>query len=402
MRSPATKIASSSRHDANRRRIEQERYQFPRCPSTLTHPNFTSKVYSLVQENPMFEAATALSTMFFQEILRLLDNYRHRPSTYHGNVGHSSNTFRIPGFLRFRVPIRLPSLPPAITNTKAYAKVRQCTGIISRALTNTPSMNAERIEEYVTPEGRTWAPHFPGPGMAMELHKTAAMVVFSVIFLPYSFIGSLICSLISIGLRSGFPKQWQFCLYIGLVGWLPTLAFSSIYVLGRHSINQRRKQSWEIWGANAERRIREFEGLHGPERELQERRFFDWMRDGEGVEEWFFEELQTYPRMPADEESAISIAVPGEQWRNMVYSADSGDTTSSGTSSEGTGETESLEAGIRMDVLVPVASEQHAIRVPDESMLELRSMESFDTAALSADRAPHTLPSIDSVANTRC
>lgn len=349
----------------------------------------------------MFEAATALSTMFFQEILRLLDNYRHQ--LFISNVSHPRNTFRTGGFLGFHTPLRVPSLPPVVINNKGYTKIKQWANVISRALTNTSSMNARRITKYVTPEGTAWAPHSPGPGMAVEIHKTAAIAVFAAVYLPYSFVASLICSLASAGLRSGLPEQWQFSIYIGLVGWLPTLAFAAVYMAGRQRINQRRKQSWERWARHTERRIREFEGLQGPGRAIQERIFFDWVRDGEGDEGWFFEELQGYPRMHSDEESAIDLGIPGGQLRSRMFSAELEDSsspswTTSESTSDGSSDGVSSTAEVRLGYLSPAVIPQHTITELGSIMLELRSMESFDTAALSGDRALSRLPNIDSIA----
>lgn len=350
----------------------------------------------------MFEAATALSTMFFQEIFRLLDNYRHQSSIVHSNVSHLERS-RAGGFLRFHTPLRLPGLPPVVTSSKGYAKFKQWANVVSGALTNTPSMNARRITKYVTPEGTAWAPHSPGPGMAMEIHKTAAMTVFAALYLPYSFVTSLICSLASIGVRSGLPEQWQFSLYIGLVGWLPTLAFAAVYMAGRHGINRKRKQSWESWSDSAERRIRELEGLHEPGRAFQERRFFDWARDGEGDEGWFFEELEDYSSMPSDDGSAVTVGVPGSQSRSSVYSTESEDWgspswTTSGSTSDESSESGSSRGGVRLDYLAPVVISQNTTTEPDAAMLQLSSMESFDTAALSGGRDLSSLPNIDSIA----
>lgn len=338
----------------------------------------------------MFTAATALSTMFFQEILRLIDNYRHQhqSSATHSNVGPSQNRFCIPGFLRFHNPIRISNLPPAVTNTKAYKKLLQCTDWISSSLTNTASMNSERIEEYITPEGTKWAPHAPGPSMAAEVHKIAAMAVFCVIYLPYSVIFSLIASLAAIGVRASFPRLWQFSLYLATVSWLPSLVLASIYLGGRRSIYQRQDQSWKIWSENAMRRIKEFEGLHGAERLYQERRFFDWVRDGEGDEGWFFDELESYARN--DEESSIGVVIENDLGRSAIYSTDSGHEVSpSSLSSESS---EDIEHGVQMDDLVTVATRLRALSVP------VSSMEGFDTAELSSNRALRTLPSIDGLA----
>ena len=302
------------------------------------------------------------------------------------------------------MPIRLSDLPHAITNSKAYVRLKFWANVVSKALTNTPSINAQRITKYITPEGAAWAPHSPGPDIVMEMHKTAAMTVFAAIYLPYSFVTSLICSLAAVGVRSGLPRQWQFSLYMGLIGWLPTLALASVYMAGRHSINRRRKKSWKHWTDNAERRIREFEGLHGLERAIQERRFFDWVRDGEGDEGWFFEELEAYPGVLRGEESAVTVAVPGDQWRSPMYSWELDDLrrTPSWTwgddTSDDSSEDISSGGGIRIDDLVPVVSRQHSFTEPDAAILQLRSMESFDTAALSGDPALSSLPLIDSMA----
>lgn len=345
----------------------------------------------------MFTAATALSAMFFQEVLRLIDNYRHQHQTSapNSNVGPSRNRFRIPGFLQFHNPIRIPDLPPAIRKTKAYKKLRQCTDWLSSSLTNTTSMNAERIEEYITPGGTRWAPHSPGPRMADELHRIGAMAVFCVIYLPYSVMFSSIASLAAIGVRASFPRLWQFSLYLATVSWLPSLVLASIYLGGRWNIYQKRAQSWKIWSENAVRRINECEGLHGAERSLQERRFFDWVRDGEGDEGWFFDELESYARN--DEESSIGVAIENDLWRNAIYSADSGHQvlTSSpsdeSTITESSESSEDMEHGVQMDDLVTVATRLRAIGVPVAS-------EGFDTAELSSNRALRTLPIIDGLA----
>lgn len=352
----------------------------------------------------MLEAATAFFTMFFQEILRLIDNYRHRSSALHNNVNHLRNGSSVPGFLRFHMPTQPSDLLHAITNSEGYVRLKFWANAVSKALANTPSINAQRITKYIFPEGTAWAPHSPGPDMVMEIHKTAAIAVFAAIYLPYSFATSLICSLAAVGVRSGLPRQWQFSLYMGLIGWLPTLAFASVYMAGRYSINRRRKESWKHWTDNAERRIREFEGLHGLERAIQERRFFDWVRDGEGDEGWFFEELEAYPRVLRDEESAVTVGVPGDQWWSPMYSWELDDLgsipswTSGDDTSDDYSEDVSPGGGIRMDDLVPVVSRQHSITEPDGAMLQLRSMESFDTAALSGDPALSSLPNIDSIA----
>ena len=340
--------------------------------------------------------------MFFQEILRLIDNYRHkhRSSAPHSNVGPSQNRFRIPGFLQFHNPIRIPDLPSAITNTKAFKKLLQCTDWISSSLANTASMNAERIEEYITPEGTKWAPHAPGPSMAIKVHRIAAMAVFSVIYLPYSMMFSLIASLAAIGVRASFPRLWQFSLYLATVSWLPSLVLASIYLGGRWSIYQRRDQSWKIWSENALRRIKDFEGLHGAERSLQERRFFDWVRDGEGDGGWSFDELESYANARSDEESSIGVAIENDLWRSAIYSSDSGPQVSPSSPSEESTIIESSESlenmgnGIQMDGLDTVATRLHALSVPGASM------EGFDRAELSSNRTLRTLPSIDGLATS--
>lgn len=346
----------------------------------------------------MFTTATALSTMLFQEIFRLIDTYRHqhRSSVSHSNVGPSQNRFRNPGILLFRNPIRMriPEIPPAITNTKAYRKLLQCTDWISRGLTNTASMNAERIEEYITPEGTKWAPYAPGPCMATKMHRIAAMAVFSVIYLPYSTMFSLIASLAAIGVRASFPRLWQFSLYLATVSWLPSLLLASIYLGGRWSIYQRRDQSWKIWSENALRRIKEFEGLHGAERSLQQRRFFDWLRDGEGDDGWFFDELESYANARNEEESFIGVTIENDLWRSVIYSSHSGHQVSPSSPSEESTITESSESSedmgndIQMDVLDTAATRLHA-----RSVLRA-SMEGFDRAELSSDRTLRSLPSV--------
>ena len=86
-----------------------------------------------------------------------------------------------------------------------------------------------------------------------------------------------------------------------------------------------------------------------------------------------------------------------------MYSSDSGYSPSSSwatsdTATDSYGSDLSSEAGIRMRDLVPTVSEVQSVIEPDTAMLQLRSMESFDAAALASDHALSALPSMDNIA----
>ena len=139
-----------------------------------------------------------------------------------------------------------------------------------------------------------------------------------------------------------------------------------------------------------------FRSLHGVERVYQERRFFDWVRDGEGDEGSFFDELESYARN--DEESSIGVAIENDLWRSSMYSTDSGHEISPSNLSEestvieSSGSSEDMEHGVHVNALITVATQLRALSVPASSM------EDFDTAELSSNRALRTLPSIDGLA----
>ena len=115
--------------------------------------------------------------------------------------------------------------------------------------------------------------------------------------------------IVAIGLRAGFPGGWRFSVVLGVCGWVPTAMLMGLYVVLKMKIRAAREKSWGAWGAAVDRRILEFESLHGRARENEIETFMDWVIGGEDVDS-----SVPIEREPV-EESAIGPAMTEEEYR---------------------------------------------------------------------------------------
>ncbi|OBT48065.1 hypothetical protein VE00_01657 [Pseudogymnoascus sp. WSF 3629] len=148
------------------------------------------------------------------------------------------------------------------------------------------------------------------PHGAQRLHGYAAVHIFTAIYLPYAFIVSVVTMIVAIGLRVGFPNGWRFSIVLGVCGWVPTMLLVGIYVILKTKIRMAREVAWAAWGAEVDRRILEFESLHGRAREDEIEAFMYWVRGGEGLDNPPVAERQQ------DEESAIGPALRDEEYQS--------------------------------------------------------------------------------------
>lgn len=231
--------------------------------------------------------------MRFLESLRLWPNERHRPV----NLTHSHNS-------------QTPSDASPTTRWSPFVRnLWQLTDAISNAFATTPSRHAERLNAYIWPRSQPWPPYSPSPALARRLHGYAAVHIFTAIYLPYAFIVSVITMIVAIGLRVGFPSGWGFSIVLGVCGWIPTTLLMGLCVLLKTKIRTAREVAWGAWGAEVERRILEFESLHGRARQDEIEAFIDWVRAGEGLGNLPVAEREQ------DEESAIGPALTEEEYQ---------------------------------------------------------------------------------------
>jgi hypothetical protein len=180
---------------------------------------------------------------------------------------------------------------------------------LSASFATTPSSHAARLHAYIWPPFHPWPPHSPSPALVRRLHAYAAVHIFTAIYLPYSFIVSTITMLVAIGLRVGFPNCWRYSLVLGMCGWVPTSVLAGLYAALKARIRVEREVAWGAWGTAVDRRILEFESLHGSVREEEIAAFIVWVREGEGLVGSSFTD-----RGP-DEESAIGPALTDEEYQ---------------------------------------------------------------------------------------
>ncbi|OBT64167.1 hypothetical protein VE03_06231 [Pseudogymnoascus sp. 23342-1-I1] len=180
---------------------------------------------------------------------------------------------------------------------------------ISDTFATTPSRHAARVYAYIWPRSHPWPPYSPSPSLAELLHGFAAVHIFTAIYLPYAFIVSIITMIVAIGLRVGFPNGWRFSVVLGVCGWAPTIVLMVIYVVLKTQIRATREIAWRMWGEEVDRRILEFESLHGTARQNEIEAFMDWVIGGEGVD------ISAPVRRVPDEESAIGPAMTEEEYR---------------------------------------------------------------------------------------
>lgn len=180
---------------------------------------------------------------------------------------------------------------------------------ISDTFATTPSRHAARLHSYIWPRSHPWPPYSPSPALAQRLHGYAAVHIFTAIYLPYAFIVSIITMIVAIGLRVGFPGGWRFSVVLGVCGWVPTVMLMGLYVVLKMKIRAAREIAWGAWGAAVDRRILEFESLHGRARENEIETFMDWVIGGEDIDS-----SAPIEREP-DEESAIGPAMTDEEYR---------------------------------------------------------------------------------------
>ncbi|KFY13000.1 hypothetical protein V491_06558 [Pseudogymnoascus sp. VKM F-3775] len=183
------------------------------------------------------------------------------------------------------------------------------TDTISDTFATTPSRHAERLNAYIWPRSQPWPPYSPSPALAQRLRGYAAVHIFTAIYLPYTFIVSVITMIVAIGLRVGFPNGWRFSIVLGVCGWVPTTLLMGLHVLLKTKIRMAREVAWGAWGAEVERRILEFESLHGRARQDEIASFMDWVRGGEGIHNL------PVPEREPDEESAIGPALTEEEYQ---------------------------------------------------------------------------------------
>jgi hypothetical protein len=163
------------------------------------------------------------------------------------------------------------------------------------------------------------------------LHGYAAVHIFTAIYLPYAFIVSAVTMIVAIGLRIGFPSGWRFSVVLGVCGWIPTTLLLGIYVGLKMKIRAAREIAWGAWAAAVDRRILEFESLHGRARAEEITAFVDWVRGGEGLEG------ATFVERDPDEESAIGPALTDEEYQTGwgSFSQEDGDNGSDDPDEEG-------------------------------------------------------------------
>ena len=171
------------------------------------------------------------------------------------------------------------------------------------------SRHSARLHAYIWPRSHPWPPYSPSPALTQRLHGYTAVHIFTAIYLPYAFIVSIITMIVAIGLRAGFPGGWRFSVVLGVCGWVPTAMLMGLYVVLKMKIRAAREKSWGAWGAAVDRRILEFESLHGRARENEIETSMDWVIGGEDVDSSVPTE-----REPV-EESAIGLAMTEEEYR---------------------------------------------------------------------------------------
>lgn len=237
-------------------------------------------------------------SMCFQEILRIWSDSRHHRCT--SNPEHVQHSYI---FFVF---------PPSITQSRFVRRLNRLMDTASVSFATTPSANAARLHTYVSPPSHPWPPHSPSPALARHLHAFAAVQIFTAIYLPYAVIMSIITMLLAIGVRVGFPNCWRFSLALGIFGWIPTSVLAGLYGGVKGRIANEREAAWRAWGQAVERRIREFEGLYGDEREDEIASFMEWVREGEGVSSYSPGDLI---ERRSDEESAIGPAMTDEEYQ---------------------------------------------------------------------------------------
>ncbi len=136
--------------------------------------------------------ASALATMFFQEVLRIWDNHRHRSNPNPNCTARAPTRFttrlsKLPRLFSFHV-IGGPSLPRIITDTQAYRAFRRALKRMSNNLSSTRSNSSARMMRYMDRRLNSWAPHAPSFAVSEEIQKLAALVTFCSITLAWAFI----------------------------------------------------------------------------------------------------------------------------------------------------------------------------------------------------------------------
>jgi hypothetical protein len=232
--------------------------------------------------------------MRFLESLRLWSPQRHRRRV---NLPHSHNS--------------QPTIGARQTArwSEFVNKIWHLMDTISDTFATTPTRHAARLNDYIWPRSHPWPPYSPSPALAQRLHGYAAVHIFTAIYLPYAFIVSVVTMIVAIGLRVGFPNGWRFSIVLGVCGWVPTTMLVGLYVVLKTKIRMAREVAWAAWGAEVDRRILEFESLHGRAREDEIEAFMYWVRGGEGLDN-----SPVAGREP-DEESAIGPPLTDEEYQ---------------------------------------------------------------------------------------
>ncbi|KFY26488.1 hypothetical protein V493_04055 [Pseudogymnoascus sp. VKM F-4281 (FW-2241)] len=230
--------------------------------------------------------------MRFLESLRLWPSERRRRV----NLPHSHNS---------QPPIEARRTPHWSAFLNSFCRLMDT---VSDTFATTPSRHAARLHAFIWPRSHPWPPYSPSPALAQRLHGYAAVHIFTAIYLPYAFIVSVITMIVAIGLRVGFPNGWRFSIVLGICGWVPTAMLMGLYVALQMKIRTAMEIAWGAWGAEVERRILEFESLHGTARVDEIEAFMDWVRGGEGLDS------SPVAEQP-DEESAIGPAMTDEEYR---------------------------------------------------------------------------------------
>ncbi|ELR10271.1 hypothetical protein GMDG_04657 [Pseudogymnoascus destructans 20631-21] len=232
--------------------------------------------------------------MRFLESLRLWSPERHRRRV---NLPHSHNSQPVTG------DRQTPRWSEFVNS------IWRLVDTISDTFATTPTRHVARLNAYIWPRSHPWPPYSPSPALAQRLHGYAAVHIFTVIYLPYAFIVSVVTMIVAIGLRVGFPNGWRFSIALGVCGWVPTMLLVGLCAVLRTKIRMAREVAWAAWGAEVDRRILEFESLHGRAREDEIEAFMYWVRGGEGLGN-----SPVAGREP-DEESAIGPALTDEEYQ---------------------------------------------------------------------------------------
>lgn len=241
--------------------------------------------------------------MFFLELLRLVNN-RNRAA--------GSDT--TPPQSRTKLRFKLPQLPPSVTDRRVYKLLSQRWHKIAAPMSSffdaTDTRNAERMADYTTPSGKNWPPYQPTGRLAIEIHKLAAVQIYSYLILPYSLVTSILATIAVIVINIGLPHFKYYSLFLAILGWLPSAMLSGMYWYASNKIDSKRDESWAQWSKLVNKRLKEFEGLNGVDRLAEEGRFRNWVIMGETDEAWYLDELtlddiSNYDDSDADGESVL-------------------------------------------------------------------------------------------------